>query len=510
MRQHLTFSSKLVILISLTLTFLTSCKKEFPNQMTVPNEQAGITAFPLSWETIDYMPTPAGTTILVPWANGSVKTFPSEIWYDYKNIEGWELVYNTFNTTSLPSNPWFALYNRYRGLFRIYVYVNTNGFVNSSNLTVGLNLDPSVQNSSLLNFIAQDLVDANPTATKKFTSEIQNTQMATGAWYASQFEMAYDPGIATATFNNLGLNFYLTWSSVTTFNLAGNVQGGITGTIKTPASQFDFLGNAQSGALSALGSAIFSNNVGSDPNHPENGNKLGLPAQVFKAALEGLNGGLTGAVKNIMSGIFGGSAASTQEVNLTLNASISLTGGGTSPGGLFPLPGLGLGIPGISNSQSAIGYIPKYNKVLGVINLSGRPTVRRATRTAPGIVVNGVPYTRVITDYTVDQTVFNSLLLKNPDVINTSATGASIQNLRTEVLLFRPRTTNYFAGYGVSEILGSYTGYSGFTVTTTYDVEKVAMAPQNTFAGVRVIFDVVPNNGSKPSKIVKTFLANVQ
>ncbi len=121
--------------------FFISCKKDLkPSILLEAND--GIPAYPFNWETADYMPTPAGTTILVLWANGSVKGFSSDIWYDYNISDGWALVYNTFNTSSLPANPWFALYNRYRGLLRIYVYVTNSGFTPSDYLTSGLNLKP--------------------------------------------------------------------------------------------------------------------------------------------------------------------------------------------------------------------------------------------------------------------------------------------------------------------------------------------------------------------------------
>ncbi|MBD3750653.1 MAG: hypothetical protein IE931_14290 [Sphingobacteriales bacterium] len=93
-----------------------SCKKhKLNNSIAIKNGTNSIPLFPFDWETADYMPTPSGTTILVPWANGSVKGFSSDIWYDYKTSDGWSLVYNVFNTSSLPANPWFALYNKYRG-----------------------------------------------------------------------------------------------------------------------------------------------------------------------------------------------------------------------------------------------------------------------------------------------------------------------------------------------------------------------------------------------------------
>jgi hypothetical protein len=490
--------------ITLLTIVLASCKKDLNNTITVTASD-GIPPFPLNWETADYMPAPAGTTILVPWANGSVKGFSSDIWYDYKINDGWSLVYNVFNTSLLPANPWFALYNKYRGLLRIYVYVTTSGFTTSSYLTSGLNLAPNSVNSSMLNYIGQDLIDASQN--KSVATKIEPTQIATGAWYASQYEIAYDPQISTSTFQQLGLNWTLKWTSVSGVSLQGTQQGTLNGTISTPAPSFNLAGALTNGALEATGLAIFQNNKGSASDYSKN--TLGLPAKAFGAIQDGLTSGLNGVVKNLFSAIFGGSSANTQEVNLTLNAQISLTGNITQSGALIPDPGLGLGIPGISNSQSASGYIPAYNQPMGVLNLSGKPTINRVTTRTQGPTYYGIPYNRYVINYSVDNSIFNSLFITNPAVINSTTGGAAIQNLRTSVMLLNPdNTSDYFQGYGTLETIGSYTAYTGNPVTITYDVEHSSY-PQNNFAAIRVVADVVPNNGAPKSTIVKTFIANI-
>lgn len=463
----------------LLIIFLPSCKKDFRSSIPVSSQDA-IPAFPLAWETADYMPSPSGTTILVPWANGSVKGFSSDIWYDFKTIDGWELVYNVFNTSSLPANPWFALYNRYRGLLRIYVYVTSNGFQSSTYLTSGLNLSPNAVNSSLLNFVGQDIVDLS--ANKASISRIEPTQIATGTWYASEYEMAYDPNIAASTYEQLGLNWTLKWTNVTQMTLGGAIQGTIKGTITTPASGgFNLAGNAQSGAFYLTGESILSANKGSDPAHPENNNGLGLPSFVFKSIESGLSSGLQGVIKNIGSAIFGGNSANTQQVSMNVNAQITLNGSSTSGGAIFPDPGLGIGIPGISNSQSAAGYVPLFNAPMGVFNLMGKPIINRHTDRSQGPEYNGIPYNRYATEYTVNTSNFNSLFILNPSVINSATAGAALQNLRTTVLVLNPETASdyYFQAFGINEQIGSYNVYSGNPVVISYDVEHSSYPMNN-------------------------------
>ncbi|HYC29345.1 MAG TPA: hypothetical protein VEB42_11020, partial [Chitinophagaceae bacterium] len=218
------------------LLILTSCKKDLKPVDAVPvgNVENSVPAYVFDWETADYMPAPPAwaNTIYVPWANGAVKGFPSDIWYDYHKADGWKLVYNVFDPTkpTLQNNPFFVLYNQYRGLLRVYMYLNTNGFVTSDYLTSGLNLGPN-NNSTMLNFLGQDLIDlaTNKTAITK----IEGTQVATGVWYASEYEMAYDPNVAAATYQQLGLNWTLKFTSITAVDLGGTVQGTLKGTITT-------------------------------------------------------------------------------------------------------------------------------------------------------------------------------------------------------------------------------------------------------------------------------------
>lgn len=469
---------------------LISCKKEADVQLeeqqqakTTKTVTKGIPAFQFNWETADYMPTPPTHNILVPWANGAVKGFSSDIWYDNKMADGWELVYNQFNPNlPLPANPFFVLYNKYRGLLRIYIYVTTSGFTTSSYLTSGLGLSPNLFNSSMLNYIGQDIVNAD--ARKAGVTKIEPTQIATGVWYASQYEIAYDPMIAGSTYQQTGLNWTLKWTNISDVDLGGTVTGTLNGTISSGGGGFDF-GLLGQGALEAVGLSIFDNNKGPDPAHPGNGNKLGLPGFVFEAAKDGLTSGLSGVVKNIASAIFGGSSTSTQQVNLTLNANIKLNGSITNSGALIPDPGLGLGLPGTSNSQTAPGLVPYYNEPMGVFNISGKPLVNvTVTEETDGTKPN--TYYRYA--FKLDTTSFQPVF--NPAVLAV----AQIQNYRRQLLLVSSVLTG---GY---ETIGRHKAVA----RSSYTVKLGGFPYSNA---VRISFDVVPKNGAPRSKIVKTFWA---
>jgi len=491
-----------------------SCKKEFHNDITGnTTDPRSVTPYLFDWTSADYMPVPSsysGPTIYVPWANGSVKGFSSDIWYDFQPSAGWQMVYNVFDPTkaTLPANPFFVLYNRYRGLLRIYIYVTNSGFQNSDYLTSGLNLGPNSISSSMLNFIGQDVIDV--TAPQTQITKIEPTQIATNTWYASQYEIAYDPNVTSHAYTDIGLNWTLKWTNITKVNMGGYEVGTLTGSITTQGSAgFDLSGltsNAATGVLEGTGMAIINNNKGTGTD-PGVGNKLGLPSFVFDALNTGLSSGLSGVVKNIFNGIFGGSSGgSTQSVNLELNTKITLTGTTSGTGALIPDPGLGLGVPGTNNSQSAPGLVPNSAvPVMGVFNLSAKPTIK-VKKTVTTVPPASPENTTCRYDFTLDKTSFQ-------EIWNTTGlNGATIQNLKEEMVYFDdnfgldPSDPNQIIS-GTQETIGNHNAY-----TDIYYIQFMHMGSPTLVKtmGLRVSFQVVPpTDPTHPILIIKTFKANV-
>lgn len=492
----------LSLFLFITAISFIGCKKVLPTNIDLGNTENSITAYPFDWDnpSINYMPTPSGTTILVPWANGSVRGFSDDILYDFKKNDGWELVYNVFNTSTLQANPYFVLYNKYRGLLRIYIYVTTNGFTTSSYLTSGLRLGPNTINSYMLNYIDQDIVDLS--VKKTDVTKVEPTQLASNVWYASQYEIAYDPNVASANYQDIGLNWSLKWTNVSTINLGGGLVGSIKGTIASPTSQFNLGGNLITGALNATGLTVFNNNKGTGPDQADN-NGLGLPAFVFKGIRDGLNAGLSGlsTVKNLMNVIFGGNSSNSQEVNLTVNANINLVGSQTSSGAFIPDPGLLLGIPGVSNSQTASGYVPAYNQNMGVFYILGKPRVTVTyTQQDPAPNWDGPTNRYYLNNFAIESSSFQFLI--NPILSNI----ANVQVINQEVLLpeLIADPYNHFYAYTPSiETVGSKKFYNGYTI----DGSKIELGVNH--AVVHVTLKVTPNNGAPESKIVKTFWADL-
>jgi hypothetical protein len=501
--------------ILLLIISVESCKKQVFDKVDIPPAKPAkdvISTPYFDWFSADYMPTPSGApTILVPWASGAIRGFTSDIMYDYKQEDGWNLVYNTFDPSKpLPSNPFFVLYNKYRSLLRVYVYVTTNSFVTSDYLTTGLNLGPNAINSNMLNYGGQDIVTVGTNQTS--IGKIEPTQLATGVWYATQYEIAYDPNVKTHQYQDIGLNCSVTWTNVSTISLGGTQQGSINGSITSAGSSPFSLGKVLTGTLDGAGLSLFSKNGGPDVNHPENDNKLGLPSLVFKAGVAAMTGGLSDIAKGFLSGIFGGSTGATnQSVALTLNTNITLNGNATDNGALWPNPGLGLGVPGTANSQTTVGYAPHYNTPMGLFYLSSVPhatTQYNSEEVSGG--GKGSTYYINQTLYSVDAPSVH--IIWNPDIVNQPH-GVTISDLHYDVVCIPPTplTGGTQIGYnGSAETVGAL---NVWTSDAFAGVHWKATNP-NVFpkckAAIRISFHATPSdNPAAKFLYVKTFYATV-
>jgi hypothetical protein len=483
-----------------------SCKKESLKQsISLDNTKSKDDLnYYFHWETASAMPVSPSSTYdpPMPWQSQSGSYIDASIINDYKPTDGWDLVYNTFNTTVFPfanTEPagglYFALYNRYRGLLRFYLYIPPSLFGNSSDIEHGLSLyTANGSTSSMLNFEGSDIVNAGTNITA-FT-KTNNTGVAVGGgWYAMQYEIAYDPNFSTTTYPNLGFSWNSRTVNISQINLDGTQAGTISGNITQQSGGFDWTGNLFNAGLAAVevyGTAGVSTTFG---------NTLG--GKLITASASGFQG----TVSSLFSGIFGGNSNNPEEVDLKMNTNLSLNGTLTGSQPLFPNT---LVVPGQTVSNTVGAPPPLINDPLGVFNLTGTPTIDETTTRSQISNENGVYY-QYANLYTIDDVIFNQLFKLNAAVINSDPSkGATIQNLKEEVVVLNPLLVSYpetLQVGGVQEVIGDYTAFTGTNVGTTYTV--VRNQPPNNSVAIRVSFKVVPNNGAPSSLLAKTFLANL-
>ena len=154
---------KKIYLIMFSVLLLLSCKDPGANEIIIKqpiqNSRQTIITYVMDWEAGDYLPSSPANVVPFPW-KGLIGSNSSFLVQDYKSSDGWNLVYNTFSPTASPyfstmppGGLYFALYNRYRGLLRFYLYSPPGWIASSSNIQHGLSLSPTGStSSSMLNY----------------------------------------------------------------------------------------------------------------------------------------------------------------------------------------------------------------------------------------------------------------------------------------------------------------------------------------------------------------------
>ena len=486
-----------------------------------------VNPYDFDWEYADWMPTPSGQSqIPSPWVGqGSlVSTYGLDVLNDRKASDGWELMYNSFdpNAPGQLINPYFVIYNKYRGLLRIFLYTTTQFYASSTNLQDGISIISSY-NTSLLNFVGKETVNVRIAPTKSY-SQIhpkpvdETSPLASNRWYMMQYELAYDPNLTTIPYNQIQLNWSLSSYDVTEVNLGGGVTGTLNGTIgsasSTSSNIISELNNTGEslgkGVLAGVGQAVINNNT-IDPETGEN--KLKIPNYIFKAlstgvssALSAVAGDIPGAVIRILSGVFGGSSSGPTAASFNLNADISLKGT-LSNSGSFPSTPISFWVPGTNIASNAVGFIPLYNRSLGVINL--KPDTPRAITT----VASSGPYTvedpwngETLQYYQYylhfpQPTDYSWYLQINPEVLEIATVEIKKQEFYIKYYLEGESSANPTLAFDPPSFY--WERWYPHPEHTTNPPQK---APIILEEGLRFTIEVIPNNGAPSSLIYKSFV----
>jgi len=518
---------KMSLVAFLALIFFTGCQKEQLNSTGKIAVMGGSSdwqyPYSFNWEdpNLNNMPY-SNNNISLPWiGSGAIaNVYGPDVVNDRVHNDGWELVYNLFSPTATMTDPYFILYNKYRGLMRIYFYQNS--YLNSAPSTYlqdGILINTP---GKLLQFAGKDIVDVlnMPTRFDKAEPVIPSgPPFAINNWFMLQYELAYDPDLTPTTSQNPPImTFYINSINIDNVNLSGTDIGTLNGTIGSAGNGSSnliskILGATAptAGVLAVVGANFISDHTITDEFNtplPAGSNNLGLANGAFEAISKGISSAISsgvssipGAAFNILSAIIGGSSASTQQtVSLNLSTNINLHGNITSQFKVFSadnwLPG---SVKANANGQYNVqNYIPLYNLPLGVFNLSNRPTLDETT-----IIDNDRDDPRLYhrqNEYTVNEGSYQ--IIFNPAVTSIAA----ITNITKEIIIYAgggyllpPSSMRY-------ESLGFYSnkdiGVTDYTRLSYYN------DPTET-AYLRISFNVVPKDGSPVSAIIKTFAVNV-
>lgn len=517
-KQNLLFgkSMHIVWIIALCVCY-TSCNDDLVvENMSVDNSALVTRAVPtptMDWENLDWMPTPQGQSqISAPWSGqGSlVPTYGIDIVNDRKASDGWVLLYNTFDASASGPlvNPYFILYNKYRGVMRIYFYVTTSFITASSYIQDGITVNSNFL-TSILNFLGQDMVDVTQNVITKYM-QMQPAPLdgslpfVSNRWYMIQYELAYDPNISNIPYEQVQLSWTMNFYNVSKINLGGGVVGKLNGTIGKASDPnfFSALGNVGKtigeGVIAGVGKDFIEHHT---INADTGENTLGLSKSIFKdlskgisAALSASAGDFPGAFVKLFSAIFGGGTTTTP-ISFDLRADINLEGTSSEQGG-FPSTPTSFWIPGTNISSNASGYIPAYDKVLGVVNFVGtqRPTIKSVEQVREYEAedpYNGFHYTYTYHTLSFSDNVDCSAWLKiNPEVLKV----ADVTIKKQEVVAYSE---------GAFLINPGFTWYEGYV-----EVGAPPFPEPDYTLGVRFTIEVKPKDGSPSAIILKTIVCN--
>jgi hypothetical protein len=518
---HNRFEKNLSVIFVLTL-FFTSCERDLIHNrdgIVVKGSTDAIPSVYFNWETVDYVPTPPGyTQIHVPWfgATGSiVSRYDADVYSDYKASDGWVMLYSNFSYTTYVNNPYFMLYNRYRGLLRIYQFSDNQGLQLSSSVFSGISWAGNGNgNNKVLNFLGKDIIDVNASTTQYYAMEpspINSSELpvAPNKWHMLQYELAYDPAILPTTSQTPPrLTWYMNYNQVSEISLGGSLVGKLSGSAGSSGLTDGFIQSKLTGTPKAVGEIGFYS-LGKSLLDSTNIAKWGLPYNVFTdlrkgfvKALDIATNGVPGKIFNILNAVLGGSSSSpTASTNIT--AQLTLNGTINSSGALFS--GTSVSMPGSlaqdsnGNYYLAVGQLPVNNIKLGVFNLSSRPVV---PITYYGSWWNDDPeYPGYITQIIIGQADNSNKLVFNPELLAI----ADVQILQQDVIINgRDNDWNALAYPQIETDAtiepAGYVNPSYMWLHCNFVIESKA---------VRFVIKVIPNDTSIPSSIiVKTFRAD--
>lgn len=481
MSKPITFSIKILItlLIFTVLTFTGCNKDEVPpgkakviidnstsgspviintitEKMYEPDYAKGQEYF--DWQSLQYLPLPPESkSIPMPWNSKAKTAFSDDIRYDNKKTDGWELYVSTFSSKLNTDVKSFILYNKWRGILRYYYYLvmppsDVVTYKDYTILSQKILVDGQhATQSPLLNFAHQSIVDVTNNSPQTTTLEPQS--IADSVWFSWEYELAFDKDIYNQNANTFLLNLSYSMLKKELLYINDQQQSVLKTKIRFTDSQYN-LGQLYTGDAAFLFYGINDLNQASNGISPSSYN-------IVKQFYYTLN------FDQLLNGVVNGNSIG----QVLWNGRISILTQSNALG----LPGSGFStvVSGADNS-SIQGLAPFYTRALGVYYLNAKPKVHFAKSSNNKYI------------YSLD--VSSVQYLFNPAVLES----ASISNLSQEILASQDMNTSLS-----DEDKDIFIGQK-FT----------ADEPLNIL-GVRVSFDVIPSNGSKPIRMTKIFKAEL-
>lgn len=456
-------------------------------------------------------------SVIPPWGSGATTTIPDDIRYDYRQRDGWRLLYNLFDQERYNPTPMLILYNKYRGIVRYFYYHIKEVGEGSNYVSAALSFDG--RTTSHLNFSGDIALPIGKKQDDPFEIKSNigslNTGNSYGTWYSFDHEFAYDPNVANYGIRDISMTFRCWAVKNSLIKLDGSVDGKISGYIQTSGSSLSLFNNLISDFSISKGNHLINNtisaNTGAQTEQTLEGKldasiSSGLASSIGSSLSKLTSGGLD-FLSSPLSKLFN-SAISTaidnkQKVNLDLSAKIAMEGHLESQNSMFATAFI---LPGTQRNQEVPGYYPyvKNDKPLGLFNISATPVLERhSVKKISSSKLNS--YTE--STYHLKPNSFD--LVVNPDVMAT----ATITNVKKEILWMKQYQgeknhydNDYNSAHHQTDLVNISAGNEWYLSNRDVLVKRQILmnaVPAKLF--VRVSFTVQPNDGAAPVHVVKTF-----
>lgn len=520
---------RIASLLSFVFLFIISCKEEeirlvenkelslYPISNPLPERingsgNARIQPTYIDWENVQYLsfknPNNTIVSVLPPWASGVSADIPEVLRYDYRNINGWELLYHTFDPTQTPVvyHPMLILYNKFRGIIRVF-YFNINQPSQGSNyLASAITFDSfNSTPTSQLNF-ANEFVMANTvkqTAPFFVRANINqlNSGLSQGTWFSFDYEVAYDESIKDMSEDVITLKLK-TWAVQNTMvNVNGTIQGTLQGYIQSSGSGISLFNNLISNL--SLNSTSVNRNIYANTGEQvkvtlqdkiktgiSNSLASSISSELGKLATQGLNFAIS-PLSKLFNNIVTTSIDNKERVYLDLSAKVNLQGNLTSESAVYDLPYI---VPGTKRDKNISGYAPYYDKTLGLFNINQRPIINVTFTTTGG----GRNERVTISEFVLDKNSFNPIF--NPEVIDEIV----ISDVKKEIIWLKEYkgVGEYIENPSPGTLVNITAGNEWYLYEDVF--QATGTGPTHANLAVRLSFKVTPTNGAPPIYIVKT------
>lgn len=410
---------KKIFLFLLSGVFLLSCEdiEKTSSQEQIYNEDSSLSLILKSSEYFDWEGSHTivlgnGKEVTLPWYSGAVTNIPYYILQDFKNEDGWELLYNFCTQTIDLGKNYLVFYNVFTGVVRTYYYLDdqvTSG--NEGMWSIDLTNTNSLLNNTDYFALPINQSRSNPVSVSTNISVDVTSKAIARGWNCFDTEITYDPSVSG---KSVKMSIRPYDNNISEITLSGSYSSISEGTIVTSGSKNPAQSIVNKGAKEAgdaAGSWIKAN-VGTKDDASKI-IKLGVSALASIAS-----GGTTEIVKygvNLVFGSFIGRfnkpTTTTQKIEFKTNGTINMTGSLTSTSATNAFSVANLYFPNTTVTND--DFFPHYNKTLGVWNIDQTPVVKVSKKAyLKGESGGYYTYSR---DVMLDRSSFNVKI--NPEVL---------------------------------------------------------------------------------------------